>query len=166
MELDGNRLLLGIGPESDLEPAVRAFRTVLVLARRLHGAMDDLLRPAGLTTQQAAVLTVVIALGTPSLAETADALGSTRQNTAQIVDALVRKGLLVTDADPRDRRRRALRASTANAALWAERDAADVAAVADWFGGLAPEELQTFCDLADRVLARLGARGAATVREG
>ena len=153
------RHLFAVGPRSDLDPAVRAFRTSLLLARRLQAAMDSVLRPAGLTTQQAAVITAVVALGSPSLAETAAALGSTRQNVTQIVNALVRKGLLSSEPDPADSRRLVLRATEENAALWAGRDAADHAAVARWFSDLDPAELETFCALADRVLDRLDTEG-------
>jgi DNA-binding MarR family transcriptional regulator len=97
--------LIGIGPRSELDPAVRAFRTVLALAQRLRYTMDERLRADGLTTQQAALLTVVTAAGQPSLAEAAAALGSTHQNVAQIVAALVRKEMLQVEPDPADRRR-------------------------------------------------------------
>ncbi|MFI5711295.1 MarR family winged helix-turn-helix transcriptional regulator [Kribbella sp. NPDC051620] len=147
--------LLGIGPDSALEPSIRAFRTTLTLAQRLRYAMDERLREDGLTTQQAALITVVVAAGKPSLAEAAAALGSTHQNVAQIVAALVRKDLLQVEPDPADKRRKLLSATNHSAAFWKERDAGDFAAVADWFADLTPAELQTFCDLSDRVIARL-----------
>ena len=53
-------------------------------------------------------LTVVTAAGKPSLAEAAAALGSTHQNVAQIVAALVRKEMLQVEPDPADRRRKLL----------------------------------------------------------
>ncbi|MEV6410822.1 MarR family transcriptional regulator [Kribbella sp. NPDC051718] len=147
--------LLGIGPASALEPSIRAFRTTLTLAQRLRYAMDERLREDGLTTQQAALITVVVAAGKPSLAEAAAALGSTHQNVAQIVAALVRKDLLQVEPDPADKRRKLLSATNHSASFWKERDAGDFAAVADWFGDLTPAELETFCDLSDRVIARL-----------
>jgi DNA-binding MarR family transcriptional regulator len=147
--------LLGIGPESPLDPSVRAFRTVLTLAQKLRYAMDERLRADGLTTQQAALITVVAAAGKPSLAEAAAALGSTHQNVAQIVAALVRKDLLQVEADPADKRRKLLSTTNVNAAYWKQRDEGDFAAVADWFGDLTPAELETFCDLAGRVMARM-----------
>ena len=52
-------------------------------AQRLRYLMDERMRADGLTTQQAALLTVVIALGRPSLTEAAAALGTTHQNVAQ-----------------------------------------------------------------------------------
>ncbi|NEA34442.1 MarR family transcriptional regulator [Streptomyces sp. SID13031] len=147
--------LLGIGPESALEPSIRAFRTTLTLAQRLRYAMDERLREDGLTTQQAALITVVVAAGKPSLAEAAAALGSTHQNVAQIVAALVRKNLLQVEPDPTDKRRKLLSATNHSASFWKERDEGDYAAVADWFADLTPAELDTFCELSDRVIARL-----------
>lgn len=47
-------------------------------------------RSDGLTTQQAALITVVEAAGSPSLSEAADALACTRQNLKQIASALRR----------------------------------------------------------------------------
>ncbi|MEV6285231.1 MarR family transcriptional regulator [Kribbella sp. NPDC051770] len=147
--------LLGIGPDSPLDPSVRAFRTTLALAQKLRYLMDQRLREDGLTTQQAALITVVKAAGTPSMAEAAAALGSTHQNVAQIVAVLVRKELLEVVPDPADKRRKLLAATEAGAAYWRGRDEGDFAAVAEWFGDLSPEELETFCGLADRVLGRL-----------
>lgn len=147
--------LLGIGPASALEPSIRAFRTTLTLAQRLRYAMDERLREDGLTTQQAALITVVVAAGKPSLAEAAAALGSTHQNVAQIVAALVRKDLLQVEPDPADKRRKLLSATNHSTAFWKERDAGDFAAVADWFADLTPAELETFCNLSDRVISRL-----------
>ena len=148
-------VLLGIGPESRLEPSIRAFRTTLTLAQKLRYAMDERLRADGLTTQQAALITVVTAAGKPSLAEAAAALGSTHQNVAQIVAALQRKELLQVEPDPADRRRKLLSATNNSAAYWRQRDAGDIAAIDDWFADLSPAELETFCDLADRVIARV-----------
>jgi DNA-binding MarR family transcriptional regulator len=153
--------LIGIGTGSELDPAVRAFRTVLALAQRLRYTMDERLRADGLTTQQAALLTVVTAAGKPSLAEAAAALGSTHQNVAQIVAALVRKEMLQVEPDPADRRRKLLSTTGTNAAYWQQRDEGDFQAVADWFGDLTPAEVETFCGLADRVIARLDRASAA-----
>jgi DNA-binding MarR family transcriptional regulator len=147
--------LVGIGPGSTLEPSIRAFRTTLTLAQKLRYVMDERLREDGLTTQQAALITVVTALGKPSLAEAAAVLGSTHQNVAQIVAALVRKELLQVEPDPVDKRRKLLSATNHSAAYWKQRDEGDFAAIADWFGDLSPAELETFCALSDRVIARL-----------
>ena len=152
---DKGRKLFGIGAGSELAPSVRAFRTALMLAQKLRYEMDERLRADGLTTQQAALITAVKAMGKPSLAEAAAALGSTHQNVAQIVAALQRKDLLQVEPDPGDRRRKLLSATNNSAAYWRQRDAGDIAAIDDWFADLSPAELETFCDLADRVIARV-----------
>lgn len=147
--------LFELGAGSELAPPVRAFRTILMLAQKLRNEMDERLRADGLTTQQAALITVVKAMGQPSLAEAAAALGSTHQNVAQIVAALQRKELLAVEPDPADRRRKLLSATNHSSAYWRERDAGDYAAIADWFADLTPAELEILCDLSDRILTRL-----------
>lgn len=151
-----SKKLFGIGAGSELAPSVRAFRTTLMLAQKLRYEMDERLRADGLTTQQAALITAVKALGKPSLAEAAAALGSTHQNVAQIVAALQRKELLAVEPDPTDKRRKLLSATNHSAAYWRQRDAGDIAAIDDWFGNLSPAELETFCVLAERVIERVG----------
>ncbi|MFI5960029.1 MarR family winged helix-turn-helix transcriptional regulator [Cryptosporangium sp. NPDC051539] len=140
---------------SGLPPPVRAFRALLLVAQRLRYLMDARLRADGVTTQQAALLTVVGALGSPTLGEAAKALGSTHQNVAQLVAALERKGWLVSAPDPADRRRRLLSATEKSAAYWAGRDAEDFDAVAEWFSMLSEQEVETLADLAVRVAAGL-----------
>ncbi|GAA0448800.1 hypothetical protein Aca07nite_79940 [Actinoplanes capillaceus] len=147
--------LFDLGPRSGLTPPVRAFRVSLVLAQRLRYLMDDRLRADGLTTQQAALLTAVRSLDRPGLTEAAAALGTTHQNVAQLVAALERKGMLRSEPDPADRRRRVLAATEESERYWRGRDAGDEAAVAGWFATLTAAELATFCDLAEKVLAGL-----------
>jgi DNA-binding MarR family transcriptional regulator len=148
--------LFSLGPDSQLTPAVRAFRFALVLSRRLRHLMDDRLRADGLTTQQAALLTAVRALDGPALTEAAAALGTTHQNAAQLVAALTRKGMLRTEPDRADKRRRRLVATESGARYWAERDADDETAVAEWFAALTPAELDTWCRLTEKILKPLG----------
>ncbi|TMQ93663.1 winged helix DNA-binding protein [Actinomadura soli] len=154
MDVPG-KSVFDIGPDSDLEPAVRAFRVLLLVGQRLHRLMDQRLRADGLTTQQAALLTVVTALGRPSLGEAADAMGTTHQNAAQLVAALTRKEFLRVEPDPADRRRRRLIATETNDQYWRVRDAADHNAVADWFSTLTDSELQTLTTLSERLLKAL-----------
>jgi hypothetical protein len=54
-----------LGP--DHATRIRTFRLIVLLAQELRTLMDQLLRDDGLTTQQAALITVVEALGAPSL---------------------------------------------------------------------------------------------------
>ena len=53
---------------------IRTFRLIVLLAQELRTLMDQQLRPDGLTTQQAALISVVDAIGKPSLSEAAGAL--------------------------------------------------------------------------------------------
>ncbi|MEU8077769.1 MarR family winged helix-turn-helix transcriptional regulator [Catellatospora citrea] len=144
--------------DDDLTPPVRAFRATLYLAQRLRYLMDERLRADGLTTQQAALLTLVGALGTPSLKQAAAGLGSTHQNVAQLVQALQRKGMLAVQDDPADGRRKLLSVTEASRAYWAARDDGDHAAVASWFTALSAAELDTFAALADRLVSALDPR--------
>jgi DNA-binding MarR family transcriptional regulator len=154
---DPEKTLFDLGEGSHLTPPVRAFRASLVLAHRLRYLMDERLRADGLTTQQAALLTAVRALGRPALTEAAAALGTTHQNAAQLVAALERKGMLRAEPDPSDRRRRLLVATAGGARYWSERDPGDEEAVAAWFAALTPDELATFSTLTEKILAGLRA---------
>jgi DNA-binding MarR family transcriptional regulator len=144
-----------VGTGSDLAPAVRAFRTLLLVGQRLRYLMDERLRADGLTTQQAALLTAVEAMDRPTLGQAADALGTTHQNAAQLVAALERKGLLTGEPDPSDRRRRRLVTTEGNAAYWRDRNPGDYEAVAGWFATLSGTELDTLCELTARVAESL-----------
>ncbi|MDQ3788734.1 MAG: MarR family winged helix-turn-helix transcriptional regulator [Actinomycetota bacterium] len=139
--------------------AVRAFRTTLHVAARLRAAMDRRLREDGLTTQQAALITVVEAAGAPSLSEAAEALTCTRQNLKQLANALRRKGLLELRADPHDARITRLVATQRSRDYWATRDAGDVEAITGWFGDLDPAALQALVTSLETVLARVDDHG-------
>lgn len=134
---------------------LRTFRLILLMAQQMRTLMDQRLRPDGLTTQQAAVLTAVDALGVPTLSEVAAALATTHQNARQIADALQRKGFLEVAVDPQDARVRRLRTTATHAGYWAQRNEADHQAVASWFADLDATEAQTLFTLLDRVEGRL-----------
>jgi DNA-binding MarR family transcriptional regulator len=130
---------------------VRTFRLIIVVAQELRTLMDQLLRTDGLTTQQAAMITVVDLLGTPSLSQAATALGTTHQNARQLADALERKGFLQISADQTDARVRRLRTTAKSESYWRDRSAADQQQVLDWFDDLTPAEAQTLFDLLAKV---------------
>ncbi|NUT33132.1 MAG: winged helix DNA-binding protein [Hamadaea sp.] len=134
---------------------IRTFRLILLMAQQMRTLMDQRLRPDGLTTQQAALLTAVDALGEPTLSQVAGALATTHQNARQIADALQRKGFLEIAVDPRDARVRRLRTTDAHAGFWARRNEGDHQAVTSWFSGLDPDEAVTLLALLDRVEGRL-----------
>ena len=72
----------------DRATRIRTFRLIVLLAQELRTLMDQLLRADKLTTQQAALITVVESIGAPSLSQTAAALGTIDQNAKQIATAL------------------------------------------------------------------------------
>jgi len=138
-----------LGP--DRATRIRTFRLVLSLAQRMRNLMDARLREDGLTTQQAALITIVDAMGEPSLSEVAREFGTTHQNARQVADSLERKGFLRIVADPRDARVRRLHTTERSHAYWRQRSAADQDHVAEWFDDLTPEEVATLFALLDRV---------------
>jgi DNA-binding MarR family transcriptional regulator len=126
----------------DAATRIRTFRLIIVLAQELRTRMDQLLREDGLTTQQAALVTVIDAVDRPSIGQAAQALGTTHQNIRQLADALERKGFVRIAADPADRRIRRLATTPQSDATWQRRSGADQRRVLDWFGHLTPNEAQ------------------------
>jgi len=133
---------------------VRTFRLIVLLAQELRTLMDQLLRGDGLTTQQAALITVVDMLGTPSLTQAATALGSTHQNVRQLADALDRKGFIQVGADEIDARVRRLRTTDKSRRYWAQRSAADQEEVLTWFTDLTTDEARRLFELLRKVEKR------------
>jgi DNA-binding MarR family transcriptional regulator len=130
---------------------IRSFRLIVLLAQELRTLMDQRLRPDGLTTQQAALISVVEAIGTPSLAQAAAAFGTSHQNLKQIADALGRKGFLRITRDKNDARIRRLSTTPKSRRHWQQRSLADQQAVLEWFATLSPRDAQTLF----RLLLRL-----------
>ena len=130
---------------------VRTFRLIVLVAQELRTLMDQLLRGDGLTTQQAAMITVVDLLGTPSLSQAATALGTTHQNARQLVDPLERKGFLRVSMDESDARVRRLHTTAKSESYWRDRSAADQQQVLDWFADLTPAEAKTLFELLAKV---------------
>ncbi|HKH78787.1 MAG TPA: MarR family transcriptional regulator [Solirubrobacteraceae bacterium] len=126
----------------DAATRIRTFRLIIVLALELRTRMDQLLREDDLTTQQAALLTVIDALSEPSIGQAAGALGTTHQNIRQLADALERKGFVRIAADPADGRIRRLATTPQSDATWQRRSDADQRRVLEWFGELTAVEAQ------------------------
>jgi len=136
--------------------SVQLFRTIIALASHLRTRMDQHLAAIDLTTQQAAVLSVVeSAVEPPTLGDVAALLGSSHQNARQIVTALERKGLLEVTVDSRDRRARRLRATPSVRTIFDSRDLSDHREVEQWLGALTDAEQRQAVALLHRVLADL-----------
>jgi len=126
----------------DAATRIRTFRLIIVLAQELRTHMDQLLREDDLTTQQAALVTVIDAVNQPSIGQAAEALGTTHQNVKQLANALQRKGFIRITADPADRRIRRLTTTPHSDATWQRRSDADQQRVLEWFGQLTATEAQ------------------------
>jgi DNA-binding MarR family transcriptional regulator len=138
-----------LGPDNATR--IRTFRLIVLLAQELRTLMDQVLHADGLTTQQAALITVVETIGAPSLSQAATALGTTHQNAKQIATALERKGFMRIDPDERDRRVRRLVTTDKSRAYWKQRSPTDYEHVLDWFADLTEHEAQTLFELLLRV---------------
>lgn len=134
---------------------VRTFRLIVVLAQRLRTLMDQRLRADGLTTQQAALTTIVDAIGEPTLSQAAAALGTTHQNARQLATALQRKGMLVIEPDPTDGRVKRLRTTMDSREYWQQRSTDDQRYVLEWFAGLSAPEARTLFELLLRLHERV-----------
>jgi DNA-binding MarR family transcriptional regulator len=144
-------------PNEPLPEAVQAFRLVLALSQELRTLMDQRLAPSGLTTQQAALLTVIEMLGRPAMTEAARALAMSHQNVKQLATALERKGFLKMVPDDRDARSKRMVTTQRHKAFWAQRNPQDHAVVAQWLAQLDAGETTT--------LVRLLAKAMGSARE-
>ena len=140
---------MSTGPDDQIDPAgavlalpVQAFRLTIALALHLRTLMDRQLAASGVTTQQAALLTVVDMLGRPGLTEAAHALAMSHQNVKQLATALARKGLLEILPDETDARSKRLVTTRRHKTFWARRNADDHAQVAAWFDGMKRQEIE------------------------
>jgi DNA-binding MarR family transcriptional regulator len=139
----------------DAATRIRTFRLIVLLAQEMRTLMDQELRQDDLTTQQAALITVVDAADVPSLSEAARFLGSTHQNVKQIAQALERKGFLRIVPDEHDARVRRLTTTAKSRRTWTRRSDADQQLVLDWFSALHPGDAHTLFTLLLRLEARL-----------
>ncbi len=134
-----------LGPDGATR--IRTFRLILVLAQGLRTLMDQTLRPDGLTTQQATLITVVEAFGGPSLTQAATALGTTHQNLKQVATSLERKGFLRMVPDKADGRKRRLVTTAKSRRYWRESSAGSQQRVLEWLSSLSPDEARMLFDL-------------------
>ncbi len=78
-------------------------------ARALARHFDQALRPVGLTNGQFSLLNALNGRTPPSVAPVANLLGMDRTTLTAALKPLVRRGLVIVEADPDDRRSRLLR---------------------------------------------------------
>jgi len=141
---------------------VQLFRLLLMVSNHVRTRMDARLAVTGVTTQQAAALTIVAQTDPPpTLGRVAGLMGTSHQNVRQIVAALERKGLVCVTVDPADRRARRITVTPAVDDLFGARDDDDHAEVARWFAVLSEHEQALAVSLLARVLKHVvGSSGA------
>lgn len=139
-----------------IPPSTQLFRLIVAVSMQLRARMDARLAEVDLTTQQAAVLTYAGAVEPPpTQGQLARFLGTSHQNVRQLLDVLVRKGLVRVEVDAADRRVRRVRCTDAVPALFADREESDRAAVRAWLGALTDAEVEVAAMLLGRVLVGL-----------
>lgn len=145
---------------SDQAQRVRLLRLLLSAAAVLRGRLDKALAPAGITSQQGAMLQLIEAqAGPPTISFVAQALGMTHQNVKQIALALERKGFLAIATDSADRRVRRLCLTEHHHRFWQQRNPADFSSVQDWTAALSDDEVAQALGLLARLKAHAKAAG-------
>lgn len=138
-----------LGPDKAMR--LKSFRLLILIANALRNLTDRLYAEDGLTTQQAAVLTIAKAHGSPSFSECAAVLATSHQNVKQLAMALERKGFLRIVKDAEDGRVRRLRTTAKNDRYWAARDPKDQDEVLRAFASLSPTEARALFRLLVKV---------------
>ena len=127
---------------ADSAQRVRLLRVLISTAAVLRGRLDRALAPAGVTSQQAAMLQLIEAqAAAPTISFVAQAMDMTHQNVKQIALSLQNKGVLDIATDTADRRVRRLRLTAHHYRFWQQRNPSDFSAVQDWTAGLADAEI-------------------------
>lgn len=138
---------------------IRLLRVVLATAAVLRGRLDRALAPAGITSQQAAMLQLIEAQpSAPTITFVAQAMGMTQQNVKQIALSLEKKGFLEIAVDPADRRARRLQLTEHHHRFWKQRNPSDFSSVEEWTAGLSDAEIATALQLLTQLKA--GAKNA------
>jgi DNA-binding MarR family transcriptional regulator len=131
----------------DRATRIRTFRLILLLAQELRTLMDQLLRDDRLTTQQAALITIIDTLGQPSIKQAAATLGTTHQNIKQLAGSLARKGFIEFLEDPTDARVRRLATTAKSHRTWQRRGTDDQERVLEWFSELSKPDAHALFEL-------------------
>lgn len=117
--------------------------------------LDELLRPAGVTTLQYTALTVLERRDGLSGAELARNSFVTPQAMADVIGAIERRGLISRTVDPANRRRHLLRLTDAGHALLAEYAGPVAALEEQMLQDFLPEERAAFRDYLNRARTAL-----------
>jgi DNA-binding MarR family transcriptional regulator len=130
---------------------VSLLRTTDLLAR----AMDDLLKPSGLSQTTYNVLRILRGAGAAGLPcrEIGARLVTREPDVTRLLDRLERRGLVTRARDHDDRRVVTIRATPEGIALvdGLDLDARGYAALAPFFAGLSPDDITTLIALLERL---------------
>jgi DNA-binding MarR family transcriptional regulator len=141
------------------EPLAIALRLLVDRVSHSEGAVLSLLEEAGVTLSQVLLMNRMEHLGRVSLSDLAEHAPSSLAAVGQMVDRLVRKGLVERGEVLADRRRKSVSISKKGASLLR---ALEQARTADYAGGLAgvtPELGKRLCGLIQQAIGQIeGAR--------
>lgn len=126
---------------TDRAQRIRLLRVLLATAAVLRGRLDRALAPAGITSQQAAMLQLIEAQAEPpTISFVAQSLGMTHQNVKQIALSLQTKGFVEITTDAADRRARRLVLTEHHHRFWKQRNPSEFTSVEEWTAGLSDVE--------------------------
>lgn len=127
---------------------------IFLLERRLEYLFDRVLEPFNLTAKQWLLLSVIEKSGIekPSIQEAARQLNTSHQNVKAIAVNLEKRGFLVLEKDPRDKRITRLSATAASQHFWDNRAQEDYQMFMKIFQHLSPQEVQQLAPLLFKLL--------------
>ncbi|MBC2724717.1 MarR family transcriptional regulator [Desulfosporosinus sp.] len=119
------------------------FALIFLLERRLEATFDRILAAENLTAKQWLVLAAVegILQGKPSIQEVARQLSTSHQNIKAIALNLEKRGFLLLEKDPKDKRVTRLSVTAQSQSLWQARVDVDKANLEELFQHLSGEEV-------------------------
>jgi DNA-binding MarR family transcriptional regulator len=135
---------------------VRLFRLAVVVAASFRARLDRELAPAGITTQQAALMQLIEAHDPPPrISDIAGAMGVSHQNVKQLAVALERKGFLAIEVDREDARARRLRTTAKHRRLFRRRNPGDFTRVQHWTSALSDQDVDAVVHLLSKLARAL-----------
>lgn len=120
------------------------FGLIFLLERKLETIFDKILSEHNLTAKQWLVLAAVENMlgGKPSVQEVARQLSTSHQNVKAIALNLERRGFMLLEKDPKDKRATRLSTTAESQALWQAREDVDKANLVELFKHFSNSEVQ------------------------
>lgn len=131
------------------------FATVFLLSQSWKDLLDGELAPAGLSAKQWLLLVAIETFGddAPTLTETSERYGASRQATKQLAERLQRSGFLTVERDDRDARTMRLRLTAKHREFWEARAADHRDGLERLFRAVPTDDLATAAYVASALLA-------------